>query len=223
MLSGFWGRRIGLKTIAKDRILKSDTEEKYEYFDGEKAYQFPVYSERDSTKANRYPLGNGDEFWVDARTMRVATTDPDLYLQTLLRFNLGNIVSRLILCIDGRRVQVSKFDGLCLDLNPPRNAAGVAVWKIEEIGSPLYYFTGHDDARAGIKRPFEERYQVLTNASTFESREQQDRGLAFLTAALEKYGNVFSDGPAGGNDMPAAVSYSKELTQAIKDGDLIDG
>lgn len=155
--------------------------------------------------------------------MRVATSDPDLYLQTLLRFDLGSIVSRLILNIDGRRIQISKSNGECLDFDPPTNTEGVAIWHIEEIGAPLRYFTGHDDVRAGLKRPFDERYQILTNASTFKSRAQQDRGLDFVTTVLERYGNIFSDGPAGGQDMPAIVSFSKELTQAIADGDLIDG
>ena len=208
---------------AENSGMNRNIKNKYRYFEGEKSYQFPHYLNRDTSKANRYRLRNDQTFWFDFRNMRVATDDPRLYLQTLLRFDRGALISRLILNIDGWKIQISKFDGECLDMNPPKNSDGTAVWYIEEIGSPLRYFTGNDDARVGIKRPFDERYQILTNASKFESLEQQDRGLNFVTSALERYANIFSDGPAGGMDMPAIVKFSDRLIQKIEDGGLIDG
>jgi hypothetical protein len=210
-------------TISESAIMNNNTERKFLYLEGERAYQFPIYRNRDTTKANRYHLKDGEPFWFDSQRTRVVTSDPQLYLQTLQRSDTGTLVRRLILNIAGRKIQLSKSNGESLDVKLPKSDGFEAVWRIEEIGSPLHYFTGHDDVRAGIKRPFDERYQILTNASGFESLEQQTRGLDFITSVLEKYANIFSDGPAGGRDLPAVVKFSDELIKRIEDGDLIDG
>jgi len=198
-------------------------DESYRVFTGEKAYQFPEYPNRDGSKVNAYTLDSGTEFWFDPKTYRVLSSDSDLYLQIVLQSKSGDLSLHLLLCIDGRKLLVSKAEGASLDTSQPKSPDGRIMWDVEEIGAPFCFFTGHSDQLTGIKRPAEERFQILTNAQGFASLDQQTRGLDFLTGVLDKYGNIFSDGLAGGRELPGVLMLSDTLQKRIENGDLIDG
>jgi len=188
---------------------------------GDSGYQFPVYPDRSTLLANRYVSANGVPFWYDAVSERVVTEDAGLFIQTVLRADLGNIQKLLILNIAGRKIQIvaknlTLHDSSSLDTYPLKQ------WIVEDIGLPLLYFTGFDDMRRGIRRPQSDRYRMLTNSSGFESLEQQDTGIHFVVSVLERYGNLFSSGPGGGVDIPATVSFSENLRNKISHGGLID-
>jgi len=198
-------------------------DKKYKLYKGEKAYQFPEFPNRDGSRVNRYGLPDGTEFWFDPKTYRVLSSDSEMYLRIVTQSNPEGLASHLMLCIDGRSLLVSKANGASLDTDPPKANDGAIIWNVEEIGAPFYFFTGPSDARTGHKRPAEERYQILTNSNSFASVEQQSRGLDFLAAVLAKYGNIFSDGLAGGRELPGVLALSDALQNRIKNGDLVDG
>ncbi len=183
-------------------------------------FQFPTYPDRDTSLADRYVSETGITFWFDAVTECVVTTDLGLFLQVIFRAELGDIQRLLILNIAGRKIQITT--------QQLREHSGVPEthpkfhWIIEDIGRPLVYYTGWDDARQGIKRPQHQRHQMLTNSNGFETEAQQEVALAFVLTALERYGNVFS-GPAYGVDIPATVALSDELNEKIAAGKLISG
>lgn len=184
-------------------------------------FQFPTYPDRDTSRANRYVSETGLTFWFDAVTECVVTADPDLFLQVICRADLGDIQDLLILNIAGRKIQITT--------QRLREHSGVPGtdpkfhWIIEDIGRPLVYYTGWDDARQGIKRPQHQRYQMLTNSDRFATAAQQDLALAFVLAALGRYGNLYSSGPAGGFDIPATIALSDDLKEKIAAGKLISG
>ncbi len=184
-------------------------------------FQFPTYPDRDTSLANRYVSETRLTFWFDAVTECVVTTDSDLFLQVIFRADLGNIQKHLILNVAGRRIQISTVQLREHSVGPGVHSK--IHWIIEDIGRPLVYYTGWDDARQGIKRPHHQRHQILTNSDGFETAAQQDVAFAFVLAALARYGNVFSSGPAGGLDIPATVELSGDLKEKISAGKLISG
>lgn len=202
-------------------------EEKYlsqfKYYEGEKHFKFPVDSNFDLSRVNIYTLPSGETFWFDPQRRCVASSDNRMYIQILQRGDFGELVYRIILNIDDIQIQFSKKGGACLDIQPPLNADGIPVVKIEDIGSPLCFYTGHDDRRAGIKRPHIERYQILTNASKFSSKSQQERGIEFVKAAFEAYGSLFGSRATSGNESPGCVEFSADLEARIANGDFING
>ncbi len=184
-------------------------------------FQFQTYPDRDTSRVNRYVSETGLTFWFDAVTECVVTSDPGLFLQVIFRADLGNIQRLLILNVAGRKIQISTEQ-----LTEHSGVPGIHSkfhWIIEDIGRPLVYYTGWDDARQGIKRPHDQRHQRLTNSDGFETAAQQEVALAFVLTALGRYGNVFSGSPAYGLDIPATVDLSDELKERIAAGKLISG
>jgi hypothetical protein len=195
----------------------------HKVFEGEKAYKFPQYPNRVGSKVNHYTLASGTEFWFEPKSFRVLSSDRQLYLQSVIQADFGDLKLRILLCIDDRKLMISRAQGASLETTQPRTPDGRIIWNIEEIGSPFYFFTGHCDRRNNIHRPNEERYQIISNASGFKTQSQQTRGLSFLGGVLEKYGNFFSDGLSGGLELPGVMMLSKDLENRIATGDLITG
>jgi hypothetical protein len=198
-------------TERQDKSVNKEDLSKYKYFEGKKHYQFPVDDTFNLSRVNRYTLSSGGEFWYDPQRDCIVSDDDDLYIQTILRTDFGNFTKRILLSIDGLKIQFSKLNGASFDVTLPKSSDGTPIWTIEDIGCPLYFYTGHDDVRAGLKRPREERYQILSNASKFTTKSQQDRGVAFVIETLTRYGNSFS-GAISGNEVPGCVELSAQLT-----------
>lgn len=194
----------------------------YREFKGEKRYRFPTNHDFDTAKVNRYEFSHGGEFWYDPGTQRIESSQKGLHIQTLVRGDFGEPITRIILNIDGLAIQFSRAGGESFDLPLPKNENGQPVWEIEEVGAPLRFYTGFDDARVGIVRPKNERYQILTNARFFLSQDQLRLGCEFVSESLSKYGNSFS-AAVSGSEKPALVSFSEELKKSIESGALIRG
>lgn len=181
----------------------------------------------DNYNPKKYRLNDGLEYWFDGRLNRICTSDPIFYVQTVAYSDFGELQKRLFVSINGRRVQFSRkqnetlMSPVCV---PPVKKDGKWVWEIEEIGSPLHFHTGFEDDRRGMKRPYSERRQCLTNASKFAKREDQDKAVDLVKAAFSTFGNIFGSAPTFGREKPgeSAVEFSKELEEKILRGDYVD-
>jgi hypothetical protein len=194
----------------------------YKNFYGEKCYQLPLDTAFDLSRVNRYTHPSGIQFWYDPQRNCIVSDDEDLFIQTITRADFGNIVRKLVLHIDDLKIQFSKHGSGCIYPYTRTLETGEteAVWEIEEIGSDLPFYTGHDDARTGATRPREERYQILTNANRFNSIDQQNRGIDFVRTTLSYYSS-FSRAISG-NERPARVVFSTDLQKQIRDGKLVN-
>ena len=97
------------------------------------------------------------------------------------------------------------------------------VWIFEQIGAPLKFITTFVDQRMGISRPAEERKQILTNASKFKSRRDQEISIELVTGAFKRYGGFFGSDAIFARETPGAVEFSKELQESILNGELLSG
>ncbi|MEP0247060.1 MAG: hypothetical protein ABJD83_03785 [Roseobacter sp.] len=210
-------------------------QQNYKAFEDERLYQpwGPLHPQNATTDLRKkiladyhptkYHLKDGMEYWFDGRFNRICTDDSGFYLQTIASSDFGNVQKRLYVSINGRRIQLSRKNNETLISPvsvPPLKKAGKWAWKIEEIGSPLYFHTGFEDDRRKTKRPIDERRQCITNASKFSNRADQDKNLELVKAAFSTFGNIFGVDAAFGREQPGEniVEFSEELSEEIKRG-----
>lgn len=175
----------------------------------------------------KYKLNNEIEIFFDGESDRVRTNIPDVYLQIFRSSNFGDIEKRIFVSIAGRRVQFSRRNNKTLQPSEKKMGEGgvsEVIWKIEEIGSPLNVFTGHEDERRGLFRPKEERRQCLTNGCSFKTQQDLDLAIDLVSGSFALIGDIFSADAAYGRDSGAnhRAVFSKELIKEIQDGDYAD-
>ncbi|WP_274836933.1 hypothetical protein [Phaeobacter gallaeciensis] len=168
-----------------------------------------------------YDLPSGGRFWFDPTRQAIVSSDDGMFFQIILRSDFGEIIKRILLNIDGLKIQFSEEGGRGFQATLPKNSDGISIWKIGDIGTPLLFYTGHDDERAGKSRPAEERFQILSNTCKFSSREQQDRAIEFVSEALSKFGNSFFSAVSG-NEKPAIVEFSDTVRNNLERGTYIN-
>lgn len=87
----------------------------------------------------KYQIDPEIEIWFDGRFRRVCTSRPDFFLQTVSSSDFGNIQSRLLVSISGRRVQFSRKDNqplrspVCV---PPKKDDGNGLGRLRRLGHP---------------------------------------------------------------------------------------
>ena len=199
-------------------------ENDFVFYDDHRRYSFPVVTKFKDRMTNRYKLESGPEFWFDAPTNKVLTSDPNLSLQIVEQQSFLNPKFHLLLNIDDRILQVSDETGDGFVSVRPRNSDGTIVITIGDIGTPFGFYTGHSDEKTGIDRPMESRRQILSNAERFETVEQQVRAMGFLREVLSTYGEINDRILLSlGKETAAEVIISKALAQKIDNGVLVDG
>ncbi|QBY01334.1 hypothetical protein E2K80_11855 [Rhodophyticola sp. CCM32] len=203
-----------------------DTRINYRYFDDHRYYESPgshtKHIQYDPKLVKRYPMSSGGEFWADADTSRIATSDPNLYIQLVHMTAGGTPRYFMYVFIDGLRIQFSLKDGEPYGFMP-RTEGKKTIWNIEDIGFPLRFCTNISDRIHNVDRPYEERYQILTNASKFKSREQQDRACNFVQEALSKYDSPSLNRQLYGHETEAIVIFSEDLEIKMKNGYFVGG
>ena len=204
----------------------------YRYFDDDRHYQpvgsygteqNPKYLKYRDIKPNTYKLNDEIDFWFDGETNRVKTSRDDLFIQRFVMTDFGETQRRLVVNINGSKIQFSRANNSSLDLSPPKDTEGRTVWIFEQIGAPLKFITTFVDQRMGISRPAEERKQILTNASKFKSRRDQEISIELVTGAFKRYGGFFGSDAIFARETPGAVEFSKELQESILNGELLSG
>lgn len=197
----------------------------YRFYTGEKRYDFRVatLTEISSDRVRTHELSSGETVRFDPHFDRFVCSDPTLSLQMLRVSHQGAMTRKLLLMIDDRVINLSPQEPDQFSDNISVGDDGVATVELISIGLHLDFYTGWVDNRMKWQRPREERYQRLTNAQGFVSKEQQARGLKFIEEVVSIYGNMFNGEAAWGREKPGRLVLSKDIELKISMGDLIDG
>ncbi len=175
---------------------------------------------------NEHILSSGEVVRLNPLYSRIESTDPTKSLQMLRSHRHALLIEKLILNIDDRCIGMVGVDQSDEWPNFRRSvlkeASGRVVVTLGDVGQPIDFFTGFEDSRNNVYRPFEERRQRLTNADKFASREQMERGLAFVSEVIGKYGDPFSSELMYGREKGGHLILSDELVGRIETGKLID-
>jgi len=210
-----------------DKILRDG--QVFKYFEDERRFEMPRILNANlpdswlPENAARYELSDGTVFWLDRLGHQVRTTDPDLSLFWFYTSEWSNnsVEYEILLEIDSRRFLLTFSQDSDDSKVKYKNDAGNLVFELVSLTEQFLIDTRNYDIQYRVSRPENQKNQILTNSTTFQSVEQQNRALEFLQTAFAKLG-IFNSVPRP-NNAKGILEFSNSLQKQIGNGDLLDG